>query len=308
MNINSYPTVFEINHKAIANLFDGVVFVEEKIDGSQISFGLDESGELMMRSKGKQLFVESNDNIFDKAIEQIDFMKSDLKPGLIYRCEYLRQPKHNTITYLRTPSNYMIGYDIQFQPECYYSHENKRREFERIGLETVPLFYEGVIRDVKELEQYLIRTSILGGSLVEGVVVKNYNQFTQEKKIAIGKFVRDEFKETHKKEWRKSNPTINDMINNIIDTYKTEARWQKSVQHLEENGELAGEPKDIGKLLVEVKADVKRECEDEIKDMLFTHFWPHIERGIVAGLPEWYKAKLEGNNPKTTKNEDKPCK
>ena len=31
---------------------------------------------------------------------------------------------------------------------------------------------------------------------------------------------------------------------------------------------------------------------EEIKEKLFNHFWQQIQRGITAGLPEWYKQKL----------------
>ncbi len=39
-NINSYPSVYQLGHKAIQNIFDGKVVIEEKIDGSQFSFGM----------------------------------------------------------------------------------------------------------------------------------------------------------------------------------------------------------------------------------------------------------------------------
>ena len=55
--INSYPSVMQIGHKMIADIFSGEVIVEEKIDGSQFSFGVI-NGELTCRSKGKQQILE----------------------------------------------------------------------------------------------------------------------------------------------------------------------------------------------------------------------------------------------------------
>jgi hypothetical protein len=49
---------------------------------------------------------------------------------------------------------------------------------------------------------------------------------------------------------------------------------------------------DIGPLLKHVSYDVLEECEDELREALFKHYWKQISRGITAGLPEWYKAKL----------------
>ena len=74
--------------------------------------------------------------------------------------------------------------------------------------------------------------------------------------------------------------------------YKTPARWQKSVQHLKEAGQLEDSPRDIGKILKEISTDVLKECEQEIKEELFRAAWPKISRIIIAGFPEFYKSEL----------------
>jgi hypothetical protein len=61
---------------------------------------------------------------------------------------------------------------------------------------------------------------------------------------------------------------------------------------MREDGTLDGSLKDIGPLIKEVSIDILKECEDSIKQELFNHFWKHIQRGIVAGIPEWYKQEL----------------
>lgn len=70
------------------------------------------------------------------------------------------------------------------------------------------------------------------------------------------------------------------------------ARWNKAVQHLKERGEFTESPKDIGPLIKEVQHDIAEECSDEIKDALYRYAIKHIQRGVVAGLPEWYKEEL----------------
>lgn len=42
----------------------------------------------------------------------------------------------------------------------------------------------------------------------------------------------------------------------------------------------------------EVPEDIKKECEAEIKELLFNHYWPNISRGVSNGIPEWYKKLL----------------
>ena len=108
----------------------------------------------------------------------------------------------------------------------------------------------------------------------------------------MGKFVSEAFKETHQKEWKVGNPTGGDMIELLAFTLRTEARWNKAVQHLRDSGRLEESPRDIGALIEEVKADVEKECREEIRDRLYNHAWPQIRRKIVAGLPQWYKERL----------------
>jgi len=301
-HIYSYPTVYAIGHSAISDIFKGPVIAEEKVDGSQFSFGLlryqpedpmfAPGYELICRSKGKQLVIDAPEKMFQRAVSSVKERESLLIRGWIYRTEYLEKPKHNALAYDRVPAGYMIGFDISTGLETYLTYEEKKVEFERIGLECVPLLYEGMINSIDEFKPLLERTSILGGSLIEGVVIKNYTLYTPEKKFACGKFVSEKFKEIHDGEWRKSNPTPSDLLAELITRYRTPARWQKAVQHIKERGELEGSTRDIGKLIVEIQEDVKKECEDEIKQILYAHYISKITRGIVAGAAEWYKEEL----------------
>lgn len=288
-HIYSYPTVYAIGHKAISELFIGPVTVEEKIDGSQFSMMWD-GKTLACRSKGKDIILEVPEDMFVKAIEVARGL--NLMPNWIYRCEYLSKPKHNTLKYDRVPAKHLIIYDVGIGPESYMSHEDKAREAARIGLECVPLLYQGVVSGMDQLAGFLDRTSILGGTTIEGVVVKNYAIFTGEKKVAMGKYVSERFKEVHAGDWKERNPHGKDIIQRLTEKYRTEARWEKAAQHLRDAGQLEGSPRDIGNLFKEVPADVLKECEEDIVAELMAWAWPQIRRGLGAGLPEWYKQQL----------------
>lgn len=288
-NINSYPSVMQLGHKMIADIFSGTVLVEEKIDGSQFSFGVI-GGELVCRSKGKQQLLDAPDDMFKPAIETAKSL--DLHPDWVYRGELLNKPKHNTLVYSRVPEKNIILFDIQTGIETYMTPEEKRAEAERIGLECVPLLYHGTVTDFEMFKTFLDRESVLGGTLVEGVVIKNYALYTAEKKVAMGKYVSEKFKEVHAGDWKDRNPSSKDFETIVIEKYRSEARWQKAIQHLREEGQLTDSPQDIGLLIREVPNDIKKECEQEIKDVLFAHFWSHISRGVTRGLPEWYKEEL----------------
>jgi hypothetical protein len=287
--INSYPSVFAIGHKMIADLFKGSVIVEEKIDGSQFSMGIID-GELMCRSKGKNLILDAPEKMFMKAVETANGL--GLHYGYIYRCEYLQKPKHNTLAYDRVPKGNLIIYDIQIGLGDYLSPADKAEEAARIGLECVPLLFEGKMEHIEMLNSLFLLRSILGGSHIEGVVVKNYELFTKEKKIAIGKYVSEKFKEIHGSDWKKRNPGKMEFIQLLIEKYCSVARWEKAIQHKRDEGLLEHSPRDIGMLIKEIPNDVLEECEDEIKEKLFKHFWPIIRRGITRKFPEYYKQQL----------------
>jgi len=310
LQLNHYPTVYNLGHREVEGIFDDDVIVEEKVDGSQFSFGMMLSGEVITldskdgtskdypqyelhcRSKGKVMILDAPEKMFQHAVDSIIARQDLLHPGWVYRCEYLAKPHHNVLCYNRVPEGYLIGFDIAIGEEIYLSPEDKYREFDRIGLETVTLLYSGKVNNIDQFAVFLDHISILGGTTIEGVVVKNYEKFTREKKVMIGKHVSEKFKEVAGGEWRKANPTNGDVTELLISRYRTPARWQKAVLHLAEQGVLENSPRDIGSLIKEVQADVEKECAEEIKDILYKHFSSKINRGIISGLPEWYKEEL----------------
>jgi hypothetical protein len=289
MSINSYPSVWQYGHKAITDLLRDEVVIEEKVDGSQFSFGVID-GVLECRSHNRQIDMSDPDKMFGKAIETAKELANSLIPGWIYRGEYLQKPKHNTICYDRTPTKSIILYDIQKGIEDYLTYDDLCIEATRIGLEVVPLYATGKFASIDDLRPFLDRKSVLGDVQVEGIVIKNYSLFTVDKKVAMGKIVNTDFIEKNQTNWR----TGIDIIGAIGGEYRNEARWQKSVQHLAEDGLLKNEASDIGLLFKYVTTDILKECESEIKDKLFNHYWKDISKTATRGLPEWYKQKLMG--------------
>ena len=293
---HSYPKVFAIGHKALTGLLDGHVVVQEKLDGSQLSFGIDHSGKIWIRSRGRVFDIDAADSLFGKAAESVKLLASQggLVPGWTYRGEYLAKPKHNALAYQRTPARHIILFDVSTGAEEYLSRERLEAHATALGLEVVPYLWEGPGSELTPmvLDMFLAKPSILGG-MIEGVVVKNYAKFTFDGKAMFGKHVSEKFKEVHKTEWTKENPAPSDILQELGDKYRTEARWIKAVQHLRERGELKGGPEDIGPLMKEAKVDLATEEKDAIKDALWR--WA-VKRGLVdkttRGLPEWYKAQL----------------
>ena len=288
---HAYPKIYNVGHRIVSEIFSSECTIEEKIDASQFS-ACKINGVLKCRSKNKELDMDNPEKMFIPIVDVFKSIMPLMINGYTYRGEYASKPKHNVLAYDRIPKNFFIGFDINTEEECYMSYEEKNKEFERLGFETVPLLLKGKVDNLETLLELLEKTSILGGQKIEGFVVKNYELFGPDKKVLMAKHVSEAFKEVHKRDFKKSNPTKADILVLLAESYKTKARWNKSIQHLKERGEYTQSPKDIGVLIQEVQQDVKDECKDEIMEKLFGWAWPNIKRKIVAGLPEWYKEEL----------------
>lgn len=289
VSYTSYPKIYALGHSAIKELLFEEVTVEEKIDGSQFSFGRF-NGELKCKSKGAEINVEYPEKMFSEAVETAKGL--DLTDGYTYRAEYLKSPRHNVLCYSRVPDKNLIVFDINTGLEQYLDYAAKKQECERIGLECIPILHIGKIDDPAGIVSLLETVSILGGQKVEGIVIKNYNRFGLDKKVLMGKYVSEAFKEVHAAEWKEANPTKTDIVAHLIASYKTPARWNKAIQHLTEAGKLTDSPKDIGLLIKEVQEDIEKEEKEEIKNKLYANVIAHIKRGVVGGLPEYYKEHL----------------
>jgi hypothetical protein len=191
------------------------------------------------------------------------------------------------------PRGNIILFDVDRGDQDYVSPSALVNIAANIDLESVPLldtYFK--MPKLEEVEALLNTESILGGGKIEGVVLKNYELFGQDKKVLMAKMVSEDFKERHDKSWKKRNPSRNDFIADLIDGLATEARWMKAVQHLREQGEIEGVPQDIPIIMREIVRDVEEEMAVEIQESLYHHFWPQIKRGLNKGAPEWYKALL----------------
>lgn len=291
--LTPYPSIRALGHRSIAQLFNGHVLIEEKVDGSQFSFGLI-GGRLQCRSKGQEICIDQPEKMFGKAIEYLKTVQHLMSPGWTYRGEYLQKPKHNCLAYSRVPRNHIIIFDVMMQDGHYLSPTVKREEAQALGLECVTPFYTGPGAEIglDTLQNYFEYDSVLGGCKVEGVVVKNYLQTDEYGHPQIGKFVCPAFKEKHAHQWKTPSVQREEFVASLAQSLCTEARWHKAIQHLRDAGKLQEGPEDIGPLLKEINADVLREESDDIKEALFKHFWPQIARGITKGFPDWYKNEL----------------
>jgi hypothetical protein len=290
--IRSFPKIFAIGTQYITDLFKEPVEVTEKVDGSQFVFGK-VGGKVCMRSKGAEIFPEAPQDMFKVAVDRV--LNMELPEGFVFYCEYLRQPKHNVLTYSRVPKNNLVLFGVATAGGFISAREDLVEHAVKLDIDVIPLVFQGEVSTPEALMAFMEQESYLGGAKVEGVVVKNYARpfllGGQPIPLMAGKLVREDFKEVHRETWGKEH-TGRGKWEEFVEGYRTEARWAKAVQRLRERGEATGTPKDIGPLMKEIRADIEAEERAEIERFLWRTFGPDLLRRATAGLPEWYKAEL----------------
>lgn len=187
----SFPKIYHVGDPEIPHLFDGPVEVTEKIDGSQIAFSWQPEG-IRIRSKGQEI-IEPN-RLFQGAFQHIwELVETNVMvryPGYVFYCETLQVPHHNVLVYDRIPKNHLYLFGVMTPEGHFLDGDFIKNMAQELQIEPVEVMATGECRSLEELMSYLEYESILGGSPVEGIVIKNYNQRVNKwVPISMGKYV-----------------------------------------------------------------------------------------------------------------------
>jgi hypothetical protein len=300
MNLPSIPKIYTLGQRHNSGIFENLVQVEEKIDGSQFSFGI-VGGKLECRSKGQAIAL-NEPGMFKLGVETAQHIarEIDLPEGVIFQCEFLAKPKHNILAYSRVPKLNLVLFDVRWSDGSYVNSDVRETWAHDLGIEAVKVFYQGYLRTTANIDsfiEYFERESQLGGVKIEGVVIKNYFKTHPEamtsKAPMTAKIVAPAFKE--KRAFIPKNPGkdgVKDIVDKLTNCLRTEARWLKAVQRMREAGKLANENSDIGPLCKEIQADILAEEGEWIKQKLFEEFSKDILKGTVHGFAQFYQRLL----------------
>jgi hypothetical protein len=292
--LKAFPKIFHIGAPEITNLFTGPVEITEKVDGSQIGFGKLEDGTLVIRSKGRIMYdggIYQEQKLFKSAVNHILLIQDKIAPGMFFYGEAVTSPHHNTMSYAKTPKNFIALYGVR-TPNGWVTHHSQLEIIAAsLDIDVVPLLFSGTVETKADLDKLLETTSFLGNEKIEGVVVKNYGQSSSFalSTECFGKYVREGFKERN----GATNAKIkgNDFLE-LASSFAAEPRWVKAVQHLRDDGKLTNSPRDIGLIIPEVIKDLELEEGTFIKEQLYRIFIKQIKTASTRGVPEWYKQKL----------------
>lgn len=287
--MNSFPKIVQYGSRDGLEALEGKdvseVWVQEKLDGSQFSFCRREDGEIVMSSARARVSPGDGNAMFAPAVETVMSIADRLVPGWVYRAEAFMRPKHNVRAYERMPRGGLILFDVEPRAGMFKADATPLVADE-LGLECAPFL------SVPDLTPFSLDTlidtvpSVLGGRM-EGVVLKAYQSRNKWGYVPMVKYVDKQFKEVR---WDK--PPKQDFLLTLAERYGTEARYQKAVLHLREQGKIQGDMPDIGPLMKEVAADLEAEEGDAIRQEILAHYYPLAIRSIRAALPEWYRGEL----------------
>ena len=299
--LKNYPKVQHMGTRYTKKIFDDTVEITEKLDGSQFRFGLLDN-HLMCCSKGSVLSLDTTDGLFKPAVTTCKQLFEDglLDKDFVYIGETLSKGKHNCITYTNVPLGHISLFAVyDKKDDTWLRHCDLKNIADHLNIDYVRLLKmlptlteEEKINIDTILEKLLDTESQLGGSKIEGFVVKNLFREVMVGDLPVpfiqGKFVSEKFKE----KMGSKRKNRGQGWAHFMESYKTEARWNKSIQHLREEGKLQHSPVDIGDLIAEIKRDIAEECGEEIKDFLWKYYGAVLLRNSTHGFPEYYKTLL----------------
>ena len=141
MTLSTMPKIPRLGLNRTWNLLkpDRECAVEEKVDGSQVSWLLDDSGPLPnLLVYGRRLSVDLDEppKPYAPMIKPLrqSLEQGLLEPGLVYRGEALGDLQSYTLSYGRAPMNNGFIYDIQDTDGYYLSDPHKRELAARAGV------------------------------------------------------------------------------------------------------------------------------------------------------------------------------
>ena len=292
---HSWPKIYALGSKEVLDILKYEVDVTEKIDGSQIGFGVVD-GELVIRSKGALINPVMPPKMFRSAVSYITSIKDELNPEFFYYGECLETPRHNKLKYERVPMHNVALYGIR-EGGIFLDYLSIADEALRLGFDVVPLLHEVYDESVspEDLDEMLKNTKSFLGGEIEGIVISSpYSMPGEREPFMQAKLVRQEFKEVKARGNRTpaAKGSIEETVQEAFAAFCTEARWDKAIQHLKEDGKIVGSNTDIGPIIKEIQKDVMEEEGEYVKEMLWTLYRKRFLTAVVDGFPRYYQERL----------------
>lgn len=299
MELEKYPKIHTLGSPENTGILDEVVVCQSKIDGANFRCRYVLEEDRLIFGSRSQLLENANPNEW-KAIRSyhkaFELFKDKFIPNVVYFSESMQ--KH-TISYENIPDT--IGYDVfDVERQEFYNWKAAKVAFEQIGIPFINIHFEKHGRDltIDELKD-LIKKSPYRKEGDEGIVLKCYNKKNVFGRPLFAKIVDELFKEENKKAFKQVTPTTTNNEYEVIDRYLTDARFQKAIIKLKEQGEsidMSLMPKLFKYLGDDILSENILYISGEWKALDFKTFYGLIARRC-AGMLKEHLLKDAQNNP-----------
>jgi len=237
-----YPKIRGVGDKDNREMFAvendvHTVHVEEKLDGGNGSFWLDNEGTLNFASRNLNITNDKEHSFVAERAWIIDNLRTAINPDFIYYVEYMK--KHTLQYYEHRPM--AIGIDIMVKETGkFLSRKAKEEEFARIGIPVVPLLGEYMAREIRNgdisLHAILENKSAYGDCKIEGIVLKMYDVINpRTNRQYVAKLVNESFQETNKAVFNSIKKQQNDSTK-FCKAFVTPTRVTKTILKLYDEG------------------------------------------------------------------------
>lgn len=248
------------------------IIIQEKIDGSNVSFQYDsETDSLQCFSRNQILSAENTLRGYYEWVQKLDkeLVKLVLGDRLRIFGEWL--VKH-TVKYPEECYNTMYCFDVfDTENKCWLSQNEVKSLADKLGLNYVPVFYEGEFTTWEDYKQLVGKTE-MGGEIGEGIVIKKQNDLSDD--VAYTKIVHERFKEVWKKVRRHSESPEEKQekkrLEELTETVVTPARVEKILYKLVDEGILPEDfsARDMKIIYKTLPSAVYQDCVKEVPEVV----------------------------------------
>lgn len=272
-------------HKTLESDYN-IIAIQEKLDGGNASFFIDEYSNVHCFSRNIELNEkETLRGFYNWVQEKIVPQKHKLLTGCIYYGEWLVPHK---INYKEEYLNDFYLFDIYFKDiNTFFTNVAVENEADNLGIKPAPILYCGEYISLEHIQSFVGKSEMSIDGVGEGVVVKNYSYRNREGNQSFTKFVSDNFAEMAN--IKKHDPSSNvDFLGNFITRFTTKARIEKILLKLVDEGILEEEYgiENMGIILKHLNTRIYEDIVEEELDVLLKEVRKKISKKVPLLVKE----------------------
>lgn len=287
--MKKYMSVVRLGHKTTENVLQpgDPIIIQEKLDGANGSFKLEE-GEIVAFSRNERLTEQNNLQGFYEWTQTLD--ANQLRSDVVYFGEWLTKHK---INYGDLTKQFFLFDLYDIEKEKYIHFTEVKKEAERLGLNMIPVFYEGEYQSLEHLESFIGQTA-LGVKKGEGIIVKNVDYQDVYGKQLFVKLVIDAFKEVQRIK-KPKDPNFQSAEIEAVQSVLTRARVEKWIYKLVDEGSLQANfgMQDMAMILKQITPRIVDDIMQEEGEQMASFDLKEIRKIIGKHLPLLVKEVIE---------------